>query len=157
MKSNFVQMNHFSIRPEFCLLNWTVLRGMSKSAHQSLKKGSLKKSSLMTVLVETAMFAVHCVADYWHSLFVWVNFPGRSELTGSPEMYTVHRQHSSYSIFRSVRPAGISYYLNWTSTLKIFLSLPSLTLWRHIEQFHWEIFERILDIATSDRLRVLDS
>ena len=44
--------------PEICLLNWTVLKGMSKSAHQSLKKGSLKKSSLTTVETDWAIFAL---------------------------------------------------------------------------------------------------
>ena len=44
--------------PEICLLNWTVLKGMSKSAHQSLKKGSLKKSSLTTVETDWAIFAI---------------------------------------------------------------------------------------------------
>ena len=101
MKSNFVQMNHFSIRPEFCLLNWTVLRGMSKSAHQSLKKGSLKKSSLMTVL-ETAMLLFSRSSAYWPPrLCLWELSCG---LTGPvPHLYTVNRQGSSLAIFSPAR------------------------------------------------------
>ena len=49
MISKLVHIQTLSLVPDIWRLNWTFLMGRSKSAHQSLKKGSLKKSSLTMV------------------------------------------------------------------------------------------------------------
>ena len=49
MLFKMVQFQTLALIPDIWRLNWTFLMGRSKSAHQSLKKGSLKKSSLTMV------------------------------------------------------------------------------------------------------------
>ena len=60
-KFEIVSMVIRPILPDNCRLNWTFLRGRSKSPHQSLKKGSLKKSSLM--MVDTWFSAAIIITD----------------------------------------------------------------------------------------------